>query len=79
MHFKLNSNSLIFFEARQVSSAIRTTAAVKAEMARLSAVVAGLEQRAGAGCFAEWCAQGRQLDLPQAVQLAVELVERHSS
>ncbi len=50
-----------------------------AEMVRLSTVVAGLEQRAGAGRFAEWCAQGRQLDLPQAVQLAVELVERYNA
>ena len=47
------------------------------ETARLSAVVADVEQRAGADQFAVWTREGRQLDLPDAVQVAADLVDHH--
>jgi predicted ATPase/DNA-binding winged helix-turn-helix (wHTH) protein len=47
------------------------------ETAQLSTVVAGIEQRVGAAQFDSWTMQGRPLDLPEAVQVAADLVERH--
>jgi predicted ATPase/DNA-binding winged helix-turn-helix (wHTH) protein len=47
------------------------------ETARLSTVITGVEQRAGASDFAAWTSEGRLLDLPEAVQLAADVVDRH--
>ncbi len=44
---------------------------------RLSNMVAGIEQRAGMSHLVAWTAEGRLLDLPQAVQIAADLVDRH--
>jgi tetratricopeptide (TPR) repeat protein len=46
---------------------------------RLSHLVAGVEQRVGTGQFDAWTEEGRLLDIPQAVQVAAELVDRHQS
>ncbi len=47
------------------------------EVVRLSRVVAGIEQRVGASRFGAWTDEGRLLDLPQAVQMAADLIDRH--
>ena len=47
------------------------------EMLRLSTVIDGIEQRVEAIRFGEWSAQGQQLDLPRAVQVAADLIDRH--
>lgn len=47
------------------------------ETAQLPAVVADIEQRAGAVQFTIWTREGQSLDLPEAVQLATEVVDRH--
>ena len=47
------------------------------EAMRLSTVVAGIERRVGASRFGEWTDEGRLLDLPQAVQMAADLIDRH--
>ena len=47
------------------------------EVVRLSTVVDGIERRVGAGGFGAWTDEGRLLDLPQAVQMAADLIDRH--
>ncbi len=47
------------------------------EVERLSSVVADIEQRVGASRFSEWTNEGRLLGLPQAVQMAADLIDRH--
>lgn len=49
------------------------------ETARLSTTLAAVEQRVGAAHFAVWTGEGQLLDLPQAVQVAADLVDRHRS
>lgn len=50
-----------------------------AENARLSTSLAAVSQRAGAARIAKWTEEGKQLDLPQAVKAAAELVHHHRS
>ena len=47
------------------------------EVVRLSTVVAGIEQRVGASRFGEWTDEGRLLGLPEAVEMAADLIDRH--
>jgi tetratricopeptide (TPR) repeat protein len=54
---------------------IRTSYGI--ETARLPTVVADIEQRVGPGHFALWTREGQSLDLPEAVQLATEVVDHH--
>lgn len=49
------------------------------ETARLSTVLAGVEQRVGAAHFSVWTVEGQLLDLAHAVQAATGLVDRHRS
>ena len=47
------------------------------ETTRLSMLLAAVEQRVGAANFAIWTGDGLALDVPQAVQVAVDLVDVH--
>jgi hypothetical protein len=49
------------------------------ETTRLSTLLAAVEQRVGATNFATWTGEGLALDVPQAVQVAVDLVDGHRS
>jgi predicted ATPase/DNA-binding winged helix-turn-helix (wHTH) protein len=49
------------------------------ETTRLSAHLAAVEQRVGAAHFATWTGEGQLLDVPQAVQVAVDLIDGHRS
>jgi predicted ATPase len=49
------------------------------ETTRLSTVLAAVELRGGATDFAIWIGEGFALDVPQAVQVAIDLVEGHRS
>jgi predicted ATPase len=49
------------------------------ETTRLSTLLAAVELRVGATDFAIWTGEGLALDVPQAVQVAVDLVEGHRS
>lgn len=69
-----DDHGAIVLAAATTGDHLRPTYGVETE--RLLTLVAGAERRVSATDFAEWTEEGRLLDLPQAVQVAADLVDR---